>query len=423
MIQDILSAHVRNIFMKQYQKHVSYTLISIALLCGAYYMGLAAGKKEVSSAPTALLMNTNVGKPQGVDFGTFWKAWAVLNEKYVPTTSTTTISDQAKVYGAIQGLASSLKDPYTVFFPPVENEIFQADVRGNFEGVGMEIGIKDSILTVVTPLKGSPAEIAGLKAGDQIVKINETSTYNLSTEESVALIRGPKGTNVVFTVVRKGEKDPRVISVTRDVINIPTLNTHMREDGVFVIELYNFSESSPDLFRKALREFIEARTDKLLLDLRGNPGGYLEAAIDMASWFLPPGKVVVSEDFGDKKEPTVFRSRGYDIFNNQLKFVILIDNGSASASEILAGALKEQKVATLVGEKTFGKGSVQELIKITPDTSLKVTIARWLTPDGTSISKSGIVPDVEVKNTKEDIEAGRDPQKEKAVEILLNMKK
>lgn len=409
--------------MKPYQKRVSITLIVVLIVGVSYYVGLFVGKKNANAVlAQSEIVNKELGRPEGVDFGAFWKAWSVLNEKYVPTTSTTTITDQAKVYGAIQGLASSLKDPYTVFFPPVENEIFQGDVRGNFEGVGMEIAIKDSILTVVTPLKGSPAEAAGIKAGDQIAKIDDKSTYNLSTEESVALIRGEKGTKVTFVIARKGEKEPLTISVIRDVINIPTLSTNMRPDGVFVIELYNFSENSPDLFRKALREFIEAKTDKLLLDLRGNPGGYLEAAIDMASWFLPPGKTVVSEDFGSKQEPVVYRSRGYDIFNNKLKFVILIDNGSASASEILAGALKEQGVAKLVGDKSFGKGSVQELVKITPDTSLKVTIARWLTPDGTSISKSGITPDIEVKNTKESVEKGQDLQKEKAVETLLNWK-
>ncbi len=409
--------------MKAYQKRISTALIVVLIVGVSYYIGLSVGKKNAQKVMAqSEIVNKELGRPEGVDFGAFWKAWSVLNEKYVPTTSTTTITDQAKVYGAIQGLASSLKDPYTVFFPPVENEIFQGDVRGNFEGVGMEIGIKDSILTVVTPLKGSPAEAAGLKAGDQIAKIDEKSSYNLSTEESVALIRGQKGTKVIFTVVRKDEKEPLTISVVRDVINIPTLSTSMRPDGVFVIELYNFSENSPDLFRKALREFIEAKTDKLLLDLRGNPGGYLEAAIDMASWFLPPGKTVVSEDFGAKQEPVIYRSRGYDIFNNKLKFVILIDNGSASASEILAGALKEQGVAKLVGDKSFGKGSVQELVKITPDTSLKVTIARWLTPSGTSISKSGITPDIEVKNTKESSEKGVDLQKEKAVETLLNWK-
>jgi len=408
--------------MKPYKKHLSTAIILILVILATFYVGFKVGIEQSGASLSAIpLENTNLGRPVGVDFSPFWKAWSVLQDKYVPASSTAiTISDQEKVWGAIEGLASSLKDPYTVFLPPVQNEIFQGDVRGNFEGVGMEIGVRDGILTIVAPLKGTPAYRAGIKSGDKIAKIGDKSTYNITTEEAVSLIRGKKGTDVTFTVIRTGEETPIEIKVTREVIDIPTLTTTLRPDGVFVIELYNFSANSPDLFRKALREFLESRTDKLLLDLRGNPGGYLEAAIDMASWFLPPGKVIVREDFGGNKEETVYRSRGYDVFNENLKFVILIDGGSASASEILAGALQEQGIAKLVGVKTFGKGSVQELISITPETSLKVTIARWLTPNGTSISAGGVNPDIEVKVTKEDIEAIRDPQKDKAVEILLN---
>jgi carboxyl-terminal processing protease len=188
--------------------------------------------------------------------------------------------------------------------------------------------------------------------------------------------------------------------------------------GVFKIDLYSFSLNSPNLFRGALREFITSGADKLILDLRGNPGGYLEASIDMASWFLPSSKVVVREDFGGRREERVYRSRGYDIFTDDLKFVILVDKGSASASEILAGALQEHGKAQIVGEKTFGKGSVQELVDITSETSLKLTVARWLTPNGNSISETGVEPDFAVERTAEDRSAGRDPQLNKALEVL-----
>jgi carboxyl-terminal processing protease len=317
-------------------------------------------------------------------------------------------------------LAASHGDPYTAFLPPVENEIFESDVRGNFEGVGMEIGVRDGILTVISPIKGTPAYNAGVLPGDKIIKIDDTPTYDMKTDESVSLIRGKKGTTVTFTILREGLTEPLEIKVVRAVIDIPTIDTRLRSDGVFVIELYNFSANSPNLFRLALREFIDARTDKLLLDLRGNPGGYLEAAIDMASWFLSPGKIVVQEDFGQNEAEKIYRSSGYDIFNSKLKMVILVDGGSASASEILAGALQEHGIAKLVGDTTFGKGSVQELIPITNNTSLKVTIARWLTPSGLSISDAGIEPDEKVEVTPEDREAGKDRQMEKAVELLLN---
>jgi carboxyl-terminal processing protease len=212
------------------------------------------------------------------------------------------------------------------------------------------------------------------------------------------------------------------LKIVRDTINIPTLDTELRPDGVFVIRLYSFTANSADLFRDAIKKFTESNTDKLLLDLRGNPGGYLDAAVSMASWFLPTGKVVVTEDYGPGKDPTIHRSLGYNIFSDQLKFVILIDGGSASASEILAGALHDQGKAKLVGAQSFGKGSVQEVVKVTPDTLLKVTVAHWLTPNGTSISLKGLTPDYKVDFTAKDAEAKKDPQLNKAVDLLLNWK-
>ncbi len=409
--------------MKNYQKNFTALLLCVALVFASFSVGKSYGLKSPRPVDNISLQNKETSKPVDVDFSPFWQAWQVLEEKFVPATTTGIKDSQDKVWGAIEGLASSLGDPYTVFLPPVENEIFEADVRGNFEGVGMEIALRDGVLTVVSPLKNTPAYRAGIKSGDKIVKIGDTSTFNISVDESVSLIRGKKGTPVVFTVIREGSEEPIEVSVIRDVIDIPTIDTELRNDGVFVISLYNFSSVSPELFRKALREFIDARTDKLLLDLRGNPGGYLEAAISMASWFLPSGKVVVREDFGGKQEEVIYRSSGYDIFNEKLKFVILIDGGSASASEILAGALREHNVAKLVGKKTFGKGSVQQLVPITPETSLKVTIAHWLTPNGRSLSQNGIEPDIEVSITPEDVKAGKDPQKDKAVELLLNWEK
>jgi carboxyl-terminal processing protease len=309
----------------------------------------------------------------------------------------------------------SYGDPYTVFMPPVEAKMFEDDIRGNFSGVGMEIGIKDEILTVITPLKNTPAERAGINAGDQILKIDDTITSGLSVDEAVRIIRGENGTTVSLTILKKGAEEPKEIKVVRAVITIPTIDTENRSDGIFVIKLYNFSAVSPGLFRDALRQFVESGSHKLILDLRGNPGGYLDAAIDMASFFLPAGKVVVTEDFGGNKDNTVYRSKGYNVFNDSLRMVILVNEGSASASEILAGALHEHNIAKLVGEKTYGKGSVQEVIKITPETTLKVTVARWLTPSGHNISKEGLMPDVVVERGKDPL---KDSQFDKAVELL-----
>ncbi|CAN5156364.1 hypothetical protein BH11PAT3_BH11PAT3_3070 [soil metagenome] len=383
-----------------------------------FYVGFKTGKTH--AAPQAVsVINQTLGKPDNVDFQAFWKAWNVLNDKYVPTATTTkVVTDQDKVYGAIQGLTASLGDPYTVFFPPVQSEQFASDIRGNFEGIGMEVVAQGGALNVIAPLKGSPSEKAGFLPGDKIIKIGDKDTTNLTTEDAVKIIRGPKGTTVTFVVIRAGRKAPFDISVVRDTIEIPTIATKNLGNGIFKIDLYSFTAASPNLFRGALREFVQSGDHKLILDLRGNPGGYLEAAIDMASWFLPSGKVVVRESFAAGKDETVYRSKGYDIFGDDLKFVILVDGGSASASEILAGALSEQGRAKLVGEKTYGKGSVQELVDITPNTSLKVTVARWLTPNGVSISKQGIVPDYTVVRTEADFKAGKDLQLDKAIEVL-----
>ncbi|OHA88968.1 MAG: hypothetical protein A3C70_00460 [Candidatus Zambryskibacteria bacterium RIFCSPHIGHO2_02_FULL_43_14] len=404
--------------MEFLRRHAALFVLGVIIAFGSYNLGLNSGTKNVSATITRVENATEEGLSD-VDFAPFWRAWNLINEKYVPASTTAkTVDNQEKVWGAIGGLAESLGDPYTVFFPPVESKLFEDDIRGNFEGVGMEVVAQEGAITVIAPLKNSPASRAGIIAGDRIIKIGSKETVNLSTEDAVQLIRGPKGTQVTLTIFRNGTKEPFEMKVTRDVIDIPTIDTRELPGGIFVIELYSFSASSPNLFRAALREFILSGNDKLILDLRGNPGGYLEAAIDMASWFLPSSAVVVKEDFSINRDEKVYRSKGYDIFRDDLKFVILVDGGSASASEILAGALSEHGRAILVGDKTFGKGSVQELVDITPETSLKITIARWLTPNGLSISQDGIEPKFVVKYSVADREANRDPQLDKAIEIL-----
>lgn len=415
-------------------KRFSIVLIFLVAIGIAFGVGFKSGTFATGTeSQVAGVIHMTDGKPDSVDFASFWKAWSILNEKFAGTSTT----DQEKVYGAISGLTSSLGDPYTTFFPPKEAKEFASQIAGNFQGVGMEVGIKDGKLAVVAPIKDAPADKAGVRAGDFILKIDDTDSIDMTTDEAVGLIRGKAGTKVKLTLAREGLKAPLEISITRATIDLPTVKTTkkdevasgdtsggtgLRKDGIFVISLYSFSANSANLFRGALKEFIDTGSHKLVLDLRGNPGGYLEAAVDMASWFLPKEAVVVSEEFGKGREGHVYKSKGYDIFNDSLKMVILIDGGSASASEILAGALSENGVATLVGTKSFGKGSVQELIDLTPDTSLKVTIAKWLTPKGHSISKLGITPEYVVPLTEEDFKAKKDPQMDKAVELLSKVK-
>jgi carboxyl-terminal processing protease len=348
------------------------------------------------------------------DFGQFWAAWNVINEKYVPTKSSY-VNNQEKVWGAITGLADSLGDPYTYFLPPQEKSLFEQEVRGIFGGVGMQIGMRDGFVTVIAPLKDSPAEKAGILKGDKVLVIDGATTTDMTIDKALYLIRGEVNTAVNLTLIHENAEETYDVTVVREEIKVPTIDTETK-DGVFIIRLYGFPATGSDLFREAMREFALSGSDKLILDLRGNPGGYLEIAVDMASWFLPQGKVVVREEAKDGPR-NVYRSRGYDAFEEDDHIVILVDGGSASASEILAGALGQHGVATLVGTQTFGKGSVQELIEITPETSLKVTIARWITPNGTSLSEGGIKPDIEVGITKEDVEAGLDPQLDRAIEV------
>lgn len=398
---------------ERYTQVLTSLLIAAILFTAGFYTGKGNSSYDVSS------QFLNATSTEKGDLGPFWTAWKLLDEKFAPVSSTTPkVDSQVKIWGAIQGLAASYGDPYTVFFPPVESKNFEEEISGSFGGVGMEIGIQDGVLTVVAPLKNTPAEVAGVKAGDKIISIGDAPALNMATEEAIKLIRGEPGTSIVVTFARKGVKDPIVKTLIRANIEIPTINTKLLPENVFVIELYSFSAISPNLFRGALREFVESGSDKLVLDLRNNPGGYLEAALDMASWFLPTGKVVVTENFGEGKEPKIYRSKGYDIFTDKLKFAILVNEGSASASEILAGALKEYNKATLIGNKTFGKGSVQELVPVTGDTSLKITVAHWFTPLGKSISNGGLTPDIEVKLTPENTKDGKDPVMDAAVKFL-----
>jgi len=392
---------------------ITAVLIAVSFGFGVYFgkYGQNSNYKEPAIAKSSSMSTSTA------DMDAFWTTWKLLDQKFVYThKDAKKIDDKDKLWGAIEGLTAAYGDPYTVFMPPEESKSFENDISGNFEGVGMELAIKEKSIVVVAPLKGTPAYKAGVMKGDILLSINGKTTTGMSVDDAVKLIRGKAGTDVTIAFAREGAVLPVEIKITRGIIDVPTAETEIKGD-VFVIKLYNFYALSSDKFRLALREFVESGKYKLILDLRGNPGGYLDSAVDMASWFLPLGKTVVKENFGPNIEEQVYRSKGYDIFNN-LKMIILADSGSASASEILAGALQEHKIAQIVGTKTFGKGSVQELIKVTPDTSLKVTIARWLTPNGISISDGGLTPDFEVKMTEEDLKANKDPQMDKALEIL-----
>ncbi len=396
--------------------------LALVLTAAAFFSGLHIGQgQEMNTRLEAglfSLFTTQVDSSAEADLSEFWSVWDLLEEKFVVGTSTEPLSTEEKIEGAISGLVDSYGDPYTVFLPPTDASMFEEDISGNFGGVGMEVGSRDGVLTVIAPLPETPAYNAGILAGDLIIRIDGTDTNDMSVDEAVRLIRGEKGTQVVLTIFREGATEYEDITVTRDNINIPTVKTEERGD-VFIITLYSFNALSDMKMQEALRSYVVSGKEKLVLDLRGNPGGFLQSAISIASYFVPAGKPIVREGFGGDQDEEVYRSTGKTLRDHAPeKMVVLVDGGSASASEIVAGALQEHEVATLMGQQTFGKGSVQELIDLPSGASLKVTVARWFTPNGISISNGGLTPNIIINRSVEQRLANEDPQLDAALRLL-----
>jgi carboxyl-terminal processing protease len=391
------------------------------VFCAGVYSGRYILPAGVANADVSPLSMGTVTIQVSPEMKLYEQVKKILDEKYIKAGD---VKEDKKAYGSIEGLVKSYGDPYTVFFPPTESKQFKTVVSGTFSGVGMEVGIKDGILTVVAPLKKSPAEKAGIKPDDKILKINGTSTDNMSTDVAVNLIRGEKGTPVTLSIFRKGDAKPKDITIIRDTIDVPVVDT-LSSGDVFVISISSFSETSAQKFQEALQEFVKSGKKKLVIDLRNNPGGYLEAAVLMSSFFFPADKVIVSEDFTRTGEKNVHTSKGFNAIPADVKMVILVNKGSASASEIFSGAFQDYRRALIVGEQSFGKGSVQEYMDLPDGTSLKVTVARWLTPNGHSISEHGITPDITV-NLKDGVKKGKvdsDSQMSAAIKILDNYAK
>ncbi|MEX1064031.1 MAG: S41 family peptidase [Candidatus Paceibacterota bacterium] len=385
--------------------------LAVGFIGGFYFKGT-----RIETPVLRELINRDASQPSEVDFSTFWDVWNLLHTKYVDKAN---LDTQALVYGAIDGLVKTVGDPYTVFLQPKESEEFTQQINGSFSGVGIEIGLRDNVLTVIAPIKDTPAAKAGLLAGDKIVKIDDKSTEGMKLEEAVQLIRGKKGSKIVLTIARK-EAENKDVSIIRDDIKIPAVAWELIDDNTARLEVFVFNKNVDSEFRKAADEIAKSNADRIILDLRNNPGGLLDSAINLASYFLDPDLPVTIERFGDGAE-NIFRTRS----NGQLKdypLIVLVNKGSASASEILAGALKDNRGVTIVGETSFGKGSVQEIAELARKASLKITIAKWLTPNGTSINDNGIEPDVLVEVTEEDIKNEKDPQLDKAKELIKNLK-
>ncbi len=364
--------------------------------------------------------------PEEVDFSILWEAWHKLEAEYFNSDE---LDRQEMVWGATKGMIESVGDPYTVFFNPQETKTFLEDVSGQFEGIGIEIGVRDSQLQVVAPLEGTPAEKAGLRPGDKIIKIDGKATTDITIEEAVTLIRGEKGTEVVLTILRDEWDNGEDFVIKRGVIKIPSLKWEIlasdgeadgKDGNVAYIKLYHFSENIDSDFQTAGFDILETPADRIVLDLRSNPGGYLQMAQYVAGWFIARGQIVVIEDFGQGEEREERKAEGNTKFLD-FPVVVLINEGTASASEILAAALRDNRQIKLIGETSFGKGSVQKLEYLADGSSLKVTVADWLTPFGRHITGEGLEPDIVVEMTDEDYEQDKDPQLEKALEIIKGL--
>lgn len=387
----------------------------------AYRFGVDQGRSELSGTSNGSLLSPDKAiflnadrKEEAVDFALFWKVWDILKEKYVDQDQ---LDAKQLFYGAIDGMLAATGDPYTTFFDPREQKEFNEDISGKFGGIGAEMGIRDEILTVIAPLDDTPAQRAGLLPNDKVLEINGEVTTDFSLEESVSKIRGEKGTEVKLKIYRTGEQEPRELTIVRDIINVKSVKLTFREDGLAILRISWFGDDTEEEFRTALSEIVAKNPKGIILDLRSNPGGFLDTSIKIASAMLPAGKIVVIEENadGERREE---KALGGDMLSG-IRTVVLIDEGSASASEILAGALRENRDnVTLVGKKSYGKGTVQDVVPTSKDTSVKITIARWLTPSGHRIHEQGISPDIEISASVDDIKNGRDPQMDKAVEIL-----
>ncbi len=411
-------------------KGFGYNLLAIALLTGVFYFGVAWGKhlseakivdndttdfiQRLSNPRDIFAKDPEVNKPEKVSFDIFWDVWKRVNNDYV---SQDVAGDTEKrVFGAIKGMVDSLGDPYSVFFDPEESREFTTELEGKFTGIGAELILKDNILTVVAPIEGMPAEKAGVLAGDKILKIYDELTNDMTTEDAVKKIRGEKGTEVVLTVLHKNAKETSEIKIVRDEIDIKSVTYEKKENGIAYLRIKGFMDDTAEELDKISSEIIADNTKGLIVDVRSNPGGNLDVAVDIISKFVPKGEVVLWERDKDNQEKP-YRAIGGEEFKD-LPVVVLIDGGSASASEILAGALRDINSNLLIGEKTFGKGSVQSFEKLSGGSSLKMTIAKWLTPIKQSIHEVGIEPNIKVELSLEDIRNNNDKQLKRAMEEL-----
>lgn len=404
-------------------KRLNVLTILIAIL--TFTLGWQLGQKQVdlkweNYRPALKIEKKEPPKDINVDFELFWDTWDLVSKKYLNKKD---IDHQKLFYGAISGMVSALGDPYTVFLPPDQQKSSKEDLNGSFEGVGIELGFnKDKRLVVVAPVSGTPAEKAGIKPQDLILKIDSKDTLGITIFDAVKLIRGAKGTEVKLTIFREGDKDTREFNLIRDTIIVKSVTLEMKQTQkgkkVAIIKLSRFGERTRDEWNEIVSNVLSEGAQAVILDLRNNPGGFLDGAVFIASEFLSSGEVVIQENYQGQRNSFKVNRQGKLL---KLPLVVIINKGSASASEIVAGAIKDRERGKLVGEKSFGKGTIQEAEDLPGGAGIHITTAKWLTPDGSWVNNTeGLEPDVSVEVPKETEEGGekKDVQLEKALELL-----
>lgn len=403
-------------------KKITIAFVIAFFLLGLFMAGLVLGSTnpDVARVVHTLGQGTVFNRgaqsaylSQDVDFKLYWELWDVIKEKYFDHEQ---VKDTELLYGSLSGMVAALGDPYSVFLNPQVNQEFTDELSGKFEGIGAEIGIRHEQLTVIAPLPGTPAERAGLRAGDTILAIDGFDTQGISLDKAVNMIRGEKGSMVKLIIGKPDGSQPEV-EITRDTIDIVSVSLEEKEPGVAYIKLSYFNSDTYDDFRKIVNQVLSRQPRDIILDLRNNPGGFLDVAVKIGSAWIEDKPVVLEKLFDDTVTP--FPSVGQPVFQGT-KTYVLLNKGSASASEIVAGALQDYKLATIVGEQSFGKGSVQDLVDLSDGSSVKLTVAKWLTPNGNTIDEVGITPDISVTMTTEDYDNDRDPQLDKVMELIHN---
>ncbi len=403
--------------MRDFLKKLNVSVVLAVLL--SFVIGWQVGHKDYTLSwqnykPSITVDSTQVPKDANIDFKLFWQTWDLLNKEYVDKKA---LDPQKMYYGAISGMVASLGDPYTVFLPPSSQKSVKEELGGSFEGVGMELGFnKDKRLAVISPLPGTPAEKAGIKPGDLILKINSKDSNSMTLPDAVNEIRGPKGTSVKLQIYHDGDKNPTDLEVIRDTIVVKSVafsqKTTQGGKKIAYIKLTRFGEQTDNEWNDAMSSALAWGPDGVVLDLRNNPGGFLDDAVYIGSEFVDSGDIVLQENASGEKIPYKVSRVGRGL---KLPLVVLINKGSASASEIVAGAIQDHKRGQLVGEQSFGKGTIQEAQDLPGGTGIHITTAKWLTPNGHWIHNIGLTPDVPVAIGDDPT---KDPQMDKALELL-----